>query len=277
MKRARLLMMSAVGAAGLFMLSLFESADALLPKPPQSSIQAPANAPVVYVSDFELDVYHNWLMMRPSQRSAGSASSAPSSKPAAGSAEQSAGASSSPGQGTPSASPQSSAGSTPGQPQQDSTRLDPDAELRSRANALINVVAQNVVRALRESGYEAHRLRGNRPRPENGLLIRGVFAESDEQNRARRLLFGGPSTSPKMILYVGVNNLKNPDQPLYELANPPAPDSRYGPVITVTSYSPAVRFELAKKPSDDEIADVAGQIAADLTKLLAANPLMSTQ
>jgi len=138
-------------------------------------------------------------------------------------------------------------------------------------------MAENVVSALQRNGYEAYRLRRNQPRPDKGLLIRGVFAESDEQNRARRLLFGGPSTSPKMILYIGVNNLKNSEQPLYELANPPAPDSRYGPVITVTSYSPAARFELAKKPSDDEIKDIASQIAAGLSALLSANPLMSAQ
>jgi hypothetical protein len=139
------------------------------------------------------------------------------------------------------------------------------------------MTARNVVSALRRNGYDARRLYWNQPRPDKGLVIRGVFAESDEQDRVRRLLFGGPSPSPKMILYVGVNNLKNSDQPLYALANPPAPDNRYGPVITVTSYSPAARFELAKKPSDDEIKDIASQIVADLSALLSANPLMSAQ
>jgi len=249
--RARLKLIAAVTAAGLFAWPLFERVGtAARPRTWQSPNQAPANAPVVYVSDFDLDINHNWVVMRPAQRSSTSAA-------------------------TGTASPKSAGGS--GGTASSSTKLDPDAEARDQANALINAMARNVVKALQANGYEAHRLPGKQARPEKGLLVRGVFAESDEQNRVRRLLFGGPSPSPQMILYVAVNNLKNPDQPLYELANPPAPDSRYGPVITVTSYAPAARFELAKKPSDDEIKDIGGQIAADLTALLSANPLMSAQ
>ena len=105
------------------------------------------------------------------------------------------------------------------------------------------------------------------------MRLRGVFAEADEQNRARRLLVGGEPVGPNIILYVGVNNLKNPEQPLYELADPPAPDPRHGPVITVTSYAPAERFELSRDVSDDELKKVARKIAADLTALVAANRL----
>jgi hypothetical protein len=80
-----------------------------------------------------------------------------------------------------------------------------------------------------------------------------------------------------MILYVGVNNLAKDEQPLYEIASPPSPDARYGPVITVTSYAPAARFELAKEPTDDELKKIANQIAADLDSLLTANPLLATE
>jgi hypothetical protein len=160
-----------------------------------------------------------------------------------------------------------------------SSPTDPDSDdnVMDRANELVNFVAENVVSALRTAGYPARRLRLSQARPEKGLLIRGVFAEPDDKNRARRLFFGGPATSPRMLLYVGVNNLALPEQPLYEFANPPAPDSRYGPVITVTSYSPAARFELAKNPSDEEVKKIAAQISADLTALLQANPLLAAQ
>lgn len=254
-----------------------------LAQPPQSTPTNPLPGTVVYVSDFELDIYHSRFILRPTpQPSAGASASAGAAKTAGGPAGQSSSASSSngpnPAPNNSSAGPaQNPVSSASGQTQSSSSRLDPDENVRSRANELINVTAENVVSALQSKGYEARRLRRDQPRPEKGLLIRGVFAESDDQNRARRLLFGGPSTSSKMILYVGVNNLKNPEQPLYELANPPAPDSRYGPVITVTSYSPAVRFELAKKPSDDEIKEIAKQIAADLSGLLSANPMMSAE
>ncbi|HET8924842.1 MAG TPA: hypothetical protein VFN26_17815 [Candidatus Acidoferrum sp.] len=80
-----------------------------------------------------------------------------------------------------------------------------------------------------------------------------------------------------MVLYLGVNNLAKDEQPLYEIASPPSPDARYGPVITVTSYAPAARFELAKEPTDEELKKMAKQVAADLDSLLAANPLLSAE
>jgi hypothetical protein len=138
-------------------------------------------------------------------------------------------------------------------------------------------MSENLVRALNQAGYKAGRLPAGKPVPKTGLRIRGVFAEADENNRARRLLIGGDPTGPKIVLFVGVNNLAQPEQPLYELANPPIPDSRHGPVITVTSYAPAARFELSRDPADDEFKKIATQIAADLTALLNANPLLSAQ
>jgi hypothetical protein len=134
-------------------------------------------------------------------------------------------------------------------------------------------MSENLIRALTQAGYDAQRLPAGASLPKTGLRIRGVFAEADERNRARRLLVGGEQVSPNMILFVGVNNLARPEQPLYQLANPPANDSRHGPVITVTSYAPASRFELSRDPSGDELKNIATKIAADLTALVNANPL----
>ena len=146
-----------------------------------------------------------------------------------------------------------------------------------RANALINAVSENIIRALTQAGYDARRLPAEAPVPQQGMRIRGVFAEADERNRARRLLVGGEPVAPNMILFVGVNNLTRPAQPLYELADPPANDPRHGPVITVTSYAPAERFEVSRDPSDDELKKIAKQIAADFTALVSVNRLSFAQ
>ena len=76
---------------------------------------------------------------------------------------------------------------------------------------------------------------------------------------------------------VGVNVLKTPEQPLYELADPPANDPRHGPVITVTSYAPAARYELSRDPSGEELQKISRQIAADLSALVNANRLSLAQ
>lgn len=232
-----------------------------VPSPyPQTAYISPAPAPVVYLSDFELDVFRGRGERRSPPRT--SPSTAAGSTPATAPVAQ---RSTSPGTSSKKPAPARTA---------DAQSDDYPAE---RANELVNAMSENLLSALEKAGYKVQRLRGGGPRPEKGLRIRGVFAEADERNRARRLLFGSDSPAPNMLLYVGVNNLTKPEQPLYEFANPPSNDSRYGPVITVTSYSPAARFELSKDPTDEDLKKIAAQIAADLTALLNANPMMIAQ
>jgi len=206
---------------------------------------------VVYVSSFELDVASRGkLPKRPTSRASASAGGPMSSNAATSK--------------RPPSAPARSGASEP----TEETPAD-------RANALLLAISDSLIRALREAGYSAQRLPDGAPLPKTGLRIRGVFAEADEQNRARRLLVGGEAVSPNMILFVGVNNLTRPEQPLYELANPPSNDSRHGPVITVTSYAPTARFELSREPSDEELRKISADIASSLTALLRANPLLS--
>ena len=219
-----------------------------------------ANSPVVYVSDFDLDVVHTRPTRRPvPQRrppvNSGNSSSSPGTAPK-----------NTPGAYAPAAL------QTPPAPDSPSEETPAD-----RANALVNAMSENLIRALRQAGYDARRLPAGASPPKVGLRIRGVFAEADEQNRARRLLVGGEPVGPNMLLFVGVNNLARAEQPLYELATSPANDPRHGPVITVTSYAPAARFELGRDPSGEELQKIASQIAADLTALVNANRLSLAQ
>lgn len=231
-----------------------------LPEPnPQAPQSTAAAAMIVYVSDFDLDVAHRTPSMRraqptPSAHSAGVASRSPSGVPRK---------EPSPGSAT-SQSSDSSGSSTEETP-------------ADQANALVNAVSEHIIRALNKAGYDARRLPAGAPLPQQGVRLRGVFAEADEQNRARRLLVGGEPVGPNLILYVGINNLKSSEQPLYELAHPPANDPRHGPLITVTSYAPTERFEVSRDPSGEELKKVASKIAADLTALIKANPLSVAQ
>ena len=227
---------------------------------PQSAVTAPSGSLMIYVSDFDLDVLQRKPTGRTPRRnppatpgSTSSASAASSKK--ANSSYSSSGASRSP------SSPDDSKEITPA----------------DQANALVNTVSESLIRALHEAGYQAQRLPAGTALPKLGLRLRGVFAEADESNRARRLLIGGEPVSPTILLFVGVNNLSRPEQPLYVLADPPYPDPRHGPVITVTSYAPAARFELSREPSDEELNKMSRQIAADLTALLGSNSLSLPQ
>ncbi len=225
----------------------------------QFTATAAAGAMTVYVSDFDLDIVHR----KPSQKP-------PHASPPSG-----------PGRNPVSSSGArrrvSSASAAETSQSPDSSGTSAEETPADQATALVNVVSENIIRALTQAGYDARRLPAGAPLPKLGVRIRGVFAEADEQNRARRLLVGGEPVSPNMILFVGVNNLTRPEQPLYELADPPANDPRHGPVITVTSYAPAARFELSRDPSGDELKKIARQIAADFTALVNVNRLSLRQ
>ena len=238
-----------------------QSASSL--REPQPANASPASSVIVYVSDFDLDVLYAKVPRRPPQHTSPPATSGSPSSSVLNTPKAS---SSAPLSSTPRTAP------TPNTSDSSSEETPAD-----RANALVNAMAENLVRALRQAGYDARRLPAATSLPRVGLRIRGVFAEADERNRARRLLVGGEPVSPNMLLFVGVNNLARQEQPLYALANPPANDPRHGPVITVTSYAPATRFELGRDPSGEELQKISAQIAADLTALLNANRLSLAQ
>ena len=241
------------------------AAEPNIPPSASSTAAAPADAPVVYVSDFDLDVVQpkpkpKHPAARTSPRSKlGSTSRAVSGVPRKG----------------PSAAPESTASQST---EADASEASKEEETPAdQANTLVKAVSENLIRALRQAGFDARRISANSPLPKSGVRVRGVFAEADEMNRARRLLVGGEPVGPNLILYLGVNNLKNPEQPLYLLADPPANDPRHGPVITVTSYSPAARYELSRDPSGEELEKISRQIAADLSALVSANRLSLVQ
>jgi len=240
------------------------SAELNFPQPPSAATAsaAPTGAPVVYVSDFDLDV----VQRKPAPKSRATRTSQPS-KPGSTSRSPS---------GVPRKGPSPASEPTTSQNTESADTSDEETPA-DQANTLVKAVSENIIRALTKAGFDARRLSSGAPLPQQGVRIRGVFAEADEMNRARRLLVGGEPAGPNIILYVGVNNLKNPEQPLYVLADPPAPDPRHGPVITVTSYAPAARYELSRDPSGEELEKVAAKVAADLGSLVSANRLTLAQ
>lgn len=229
----------------------------------QGTNASPSKSKVVYVNDFELEV----VRRRADKNSPAGTASVPASGEPSGAASTTPHApSSSTSAGSSNKTSRSPAIAQPADSQTDNSPTD-------RANALVNAMSESLVRALEKAGYTVRRLRAGEAPPQAGLRVRGVFAEPDEENRIRRLLVGGDSTTPKMLLYVGVDNLARPEQPLYELAKPPSNDGRHGPVITVTSFSPVARFEMDKNPADEDIKKIATDIVADLNALLNANPM----
>jgi uncharacterized protein DUF4410 len=233
----------------------------------QATPAPPANSKgLVYVSDFGLHV------MNPSgTTSAG----APASSETGSSNVPASNASRSPSITTPQNG--TAAGSKARGPVWQETDLP-----QTRASKLVDFMSMSLLRALEKAGYTARRSKADEARPERGVLLRGVFAETDGQNHIRLALLGSGLPAREFLVYWGVQNLASADQPLYEIENPnlpglqppegKTPDNRYGPVITVTSYAPVAKFAMDKDPTEEQVQKIASDIITSLTALLSANP-----
>jgi len=163
--------------------------------------------------------------------------------------------------------------SIPAIPPLTTPRIDPRQEPSpvERAGRLVDFMSNALIKELQKAGYPTHRLRPEDARPSDGIRISGIFGEPDAQNRLRRAVLGRLSADGKMLLFVGVANLAHPDQALYVPADPTGADNRAGAVITVSSYAPVAKFEIAKNATEKDVRDTVTRIARDLGALLGAN------
>jgi hypothetical protein len=168
-----------------------------------------------------------------------------------------------------SAQTNSASTATPGSPDNATKKEEGPAE---QARRMVDLLSVTVVKELVRAGYTAERLRDGQAVPAQGVAIRGIFAESDPQNRLRRAVIGQGAIGAKMELFVGVSNLSRPPQKLYEPADSTNSDSsKVGALITVSSYAPVAKFEVEKNTTEKAIRDTASAIVTDLTALLNAN------
>jgi hypothetical protein len=165
-------------------------------------------------------------------------------------------------------------GSVPAATSSDQKKKETAAE---QAKKLVDGLSSNLVTALESAGYTAHRLRPGEPRPEKGVRVQGVFAQVDEESRIRKAIIGSGLEPPGLQLFFCISNLARPDQEFYAIAGPKSADNKFGPVITVTPYAPVSKYEVDKEASDQALKILSAKMVADLTALLKANPMATSQ
>jgi hypothetical protein len=153
----------------------------------------------------------------------------------------------------------------------------PDDNPQKQASRLVELMSTKLLAALRKAGYAAVRLQAGAARPDSGVLIRGLFAEIDNENHWRRAVIRTAGDSGKMQALVSVGNLAKPDQALYEIANLPGNENKPGAVITLSPYVPLAKFDLSKDANEEVFKGIAPRIVSDLTTLLNNNPSAMSQ
>jgi hypothetical protein len=246
----------------------------------------PNKSIIIYVADFDLQATHDPALAGNSANRSAAANATPNANSNATLNLNSAASTSAPPAATsPALAANPTAGAVATTDAQnnaakgDATRGDPakgdspaDDSPRAQAIKLVDLVSTTLVNVLEQEGYSARRLRNDASAPDSGVVLRGVFAQVDENSGFRRAVIGGLAPDAKMQLFVGVGNLARPEQPVYAVVSP-QPADNIGPLISVSAYAPVGRYELDRDPSEELLKRTATSIAGDLTRLLNANPL----
>jgi Domain of unknown function (DUF4410) len=132
------------------------------------------------------------------------------------------------------------------------------------AQKLVNLMAMDIVQNLTKAGYKAQRLAATDVRPSEGVWVHGVFTELSEGDRRQRAVIGFGTGEAKMDLYVTMNDLSRPNQPLYTAAVSGESGKKPGAVITMNPYVAAAKFVMEKNAPEKTIKKTAGDISKDI-------------
>lgn len=136
-----------------------------------------------------------------------------------------------------------------------------------KARQIVNVMAEDLVKSLRDQGLAAERIGSATSRlPKEGWLILGNFTDVDEGNRLERSAIGFGLGSTQMQIQVGVSDLASPQptQPFISFGT--VKDPSMMPGAAYNPYALAVKFHLQKKATEENIQKTADLIVAELSK-----------
>jgi hypothetical protein len=190
----------------------------------------PERSKVIYIADFELD----------------SASAvADTERPAAGAPQENASA--------PPAGVSAKANASPAQ-----------------AQHIVRLMSDNLLKDFAKAGYTTKLLHPSDPRPDDGFLITGVFAQVGADNRLRRAVIGSGQGAETLQLYVAAKDLAHFTPPLYTADPVDTSAAKPGAIIEVNPNADAVKFSMAADVTDKDIKQTAQRISAELAKRINA-------
>lgn len=138
----------------------------------------------------------------------------------------------------------------------------------TQAKKMVDLMSTSIVSDLKKAGYKAERLPGTNTQPATGVWVHGVFTELDEGNRIHRAVIGFGSGEAKMQLYVSMNDLSHPGQPLYSTTESGDTGKKPGAAITLNPYVAAAKFVMEKNAPEKAVKKTASEISKDIIQHL---------
>jgi Domain of unknown function (DUF4410) len=153
----------------------------------------------------------------------------------------------------------------------DSGSLAADASA-ARAQHIVKLMSENLLKDFAKAGYTTKLLHPSDPRPDDGFLITGIFAQVGEDNRLRQAVIGSAGGAETLQLYVAAKDLAHFTAPLYtaDPADGTANGAKSGAVIVINPNADAVKYSIEADITDKDIKQSAQRISAELVKRINA-------
>jgi len=136
----------------------------------------------------------------------------------------------------------------------------------SAAQHIVKLMSDNLLKDFAKAGYTTKMLRPSDPRPDDGFLITGVFAQVGVDNRLRRAVIGSGSGAETLLLYVAAKDLAHFTPPLYTADPADTSNAKPGAVIELNPNADAVKYSIEADITDKDIKQSAQRISAELLK-----------
>lgn len=142
-----------------------------------------------------------------------------------------------------------------------------ESDPATQAKRIVEKMAEDIVKNLREAGVAAERLPPGAALPNSGWLVSGVFTEVGEGNTLRRAAIGFGAGGSSMDAQVGVSDLaQQPDAPFIIFGMISSPDHLPGGLASKNPYVVAAKFVIEKRAPDKDIERTAKAITDELLK-----------
>lgn len=140
----------------------------------------------------------------------------------------------------------------------------------ARAQHIVKLMSDDLLKDMAKAGYTTKLLHPSDPRPDDGFLVTGVFAQVGEDNRLRRAVIGSGQSAETLQLYVAAKDLAHFTPPIYTVDPADTSGAKPGAVIEINPNAEAVRYSIEADITDKDIKQSAQRISADLVKRINA-------
>jgi hypothetical protein len=140
----------------------------------------------------------------------------------------------------------------------------------ARAQHIVKLMSDNLLKDFTKAGYTTKLLHPSDPRPDDGFLITGVFAQAGEDNRLRRAVIGSGQSAETLQLYVSAKDLAHFTPPIYTADPADTSGAKPGAVIEINPNADAVKYSIEADITDKDIKRTGQRISAELVKRINA-------